>query len=401
MSSKKVIVCQIGARHRYAVPQMLEEENSLAALYCDGCAANPVIKYGWFWKYFSPHVLARHVSGVPSHKIHSTLLPNLFLKMLGVLHKPLTSDDFMAQGKLFTRWILRQKLPDADILLTYGRLNSDLAPVLQKRGIKNVVDVIISPLTEQIMAEEAQKNPSWGHKLVANNSPEWIIKEQNYWLETLSVADILLCPSQWVIDGVLKIAPEAKSKIRLVPYGCSIDYQDRRNKPLVGKVIFCGNEPFRKGLVYLAEAAIMLKETNPEISIEVIGAINPEIRRDPRCAALEFKGKFSRQQIIDTYLSADVFVLPSLSEGFAGVVAEAVAAGVPCVVTKESGSGVVDGRDGLVVESRNAAAIAAAICKIVSNRALRDKMSSECLKQREFYSMQAWKKRLMATLEND
>lgn len=396
----QVIVCQIGARHRYAVPRMLEEEGCLAAFYCDGCAANPIIKHGWLMQRFFPRVGERQVIGVAGHKIHSTLLPNLFLKAVGLLHKPLTSDDFFAQGKLFSRWIARQKRPAADWLITYGRLNSELAELWRGRGIKNAVDVIISPLTEEIMAEEIRINPQWSAGLVGNYSPERIVKERNHWLKTLAVADILLCPSQWVADGILKISPEARPKIRLVPYGCSIDYGSRVNQPVPGKVIFCGNEPLRKGLAYLAEAALMLKQSNPEIQIEVIGAIDPEICRDPRCAALKFVGKLSRQQMIEMYLSADVFVLPSLSEGFAGVVAEAVTAGLPCVVTPESGSGIVDGHDGLIVESRSAAAIAAAVRKIVVDRDLRGQMSAACLAQRPFYSAQAWKERLMNALRS-
>ena len=391
----KIAVCQLGARHRYAIPRMLEEAGCLAAFYCDVNADHPLIR---LFRSFFPGIDGRRCEGVPSGKIHSTMLPNLMLEWRKRFRPMLDSEDFIVQGELFSRWIDRHWTDEADVLFTFSRINTDLARKLKGRGVRNVVDVIISPLTERILSREYCENSAWGP---AENPfpPERVAREENLWRESIAVADLLLCPSQWVADGVLALAPEAVSKIRLVPYGCSIAYGVRRNVPTQGKIIFCGNDPLRKGLPYLARAATILKKRNPSIRIQVAGDWPLVFREDSRCADLEFLGKLSGAEMIQAYLSADVFLLPSLSEGFAGVVAEAICAGLPCVVTRESGSGVVDGRDGLVIPSRSASAIADAVETIVEDRQLRGRMAEACLAQRNFYSASAWRTRLMQALE--
>lgn len=390
----KVAVCQIGARHRYAVPDMLESSGLLGAFYCDANAAHPLFrmggKIGLLMGRSCPPT-------IPKSKIFSTIKPNFYIWQRHIFGRGLKSDDFIEQGRLFSKWILRHWDDSCDLLLTFSRINSDLARQLKARGVRNAVDVIISPLTERILTREYARRPEWsppGHGL----PPEQVAREEAYWRDTISAADVLLCPSAWVADGVLTLAPEAGPKIRLVPYGCSIDFGAARNIPTPGKVIFCGNDPCRKGLAYLAEAAELLAKSHPDIRIEVIGALDERFRHDSRCAFLHFVGKCGREEMIRHYLSADVMVLPSLSEGFAAVIAEAVCAGVPCVVTRESGSGIVDGRDGRVVPAASAEALAEAIVGIVANRELRQRMSDACVSQRDFYSRESWRKRLVEAL---
>ncbi len=100
------------------------------------------------------------------------------------------------------------------------------------------------------------------------------------------------------------------------------------------------------------------------------------------------------------YLMADVFVLPSLSEGFAGVVAEAICAGCPVVVTKECGSTVQNEREGFVVAPRDVGALVYAIKELVSDREFRDKCSQNCIRQRGFYSNTQWQQRLVKSFKN-
>lgn len=398
----KVVVCQIGSRHRYAVPQIFEQAGMLSVFFCDACTENHLL--GQVAKLLPDKIrrsLLERKTGVPAKKIYSTILPNIVIAVLKIFRGKLTADDFVFQSRIFDYRILLHGLPEADVLFTFSRTNYILVRKLKSRNVKNVVDVIISPATEQIMTKEYCRNSTWAtitHGLQLSEAQ--LKRNLQYWKRTISMADLLLCPSQWVVDGILAIAPEASPRIRLVPYGCSIDYGEERNVPILGKVVFCGNEPVRKGLSYLAEAALILRESDPDIQIQVIGAIDEKICRDPLCRGLKFLGKMSQEEMKKQYLSADVFVLPSLSEGFAGVIAEAVTAGVPCVVTRESGSRIQHEYDGLVIESRSADAIANAVRRIVRDRVLRSRMSEACLEQREYYTFEAWKKRLIEAVKS-
>ena len=79
--------------------------------------------------------------------------------------------------------------------------------------------------------------------------------------------------------------------------------------------------------------------------------------------------------VAHAFARADVFCLPSLTEGSSSAIFEALAFGVPVVTTASSGSVVTDGVDGFIVPERDAEAIASAIRRIVEDRELRQRMS--------------------------
>lgn len=98
------------------------------------------------------------------------------------------------------------------------------------------------------------------------------------------------------------------------------------------------------------------------------------------------------------FLRADLFVFPSLAEGSASVVFEALAAGVPVITTRAAGSVVEDGREGLIVPERDPEALAAAIHQIVSDRELRSGLAARALATARLHDLDAWGERLVAAL---
>jgi glycosyltransferase involved in cell wall biosynthesis len=84
---------------------------------------------------------------------------------------------------------------------------------------------------------------------------------------------------------------------------------------------------------------------------------------------------------------ADVFVLTSRYEGFGNVLVEAMACGVPVVATRSAGTGdiVSSGADGLLVERHEPAAVAAALDQVLSDPALRRRMSETARRHAERY----------------
>lgn len=394
--NKKVLVCQHGSRHRYAVPRMLEQSDMLAALYTDSSATSPLGKLGAGLGAFTPAALQRlsrrEISGVSGSKIRSSdryhiheLLFNRFPpRKHGI-------DMFLQRHKILSRQMIKWGLTGAGTVYSMYYENLDFLRWAKSNGARLVVDVFISPVTDAIMQAEYEKWPDWKNQ-EASGAAEI---RKRLWEEAAELADVLLCPSEWVAEGVRKATPEAADKIEVVPYGCSIDYQGKINQPVEGRVLFAGGEVLRKGLHYLGQAATQLKSSLPNLDVRIAGSIPQEIMHHSICQDLNFLGMLDKPRMQDEYLMADVFTLPSLSEGFAGVVAEALGAGCPVIVTKEAGSPVQDGREGLVVPSGDPHALAAAITRLVTDRKLRSHCSAECLEQAPFYSIDQWRKRLV------
>jgi glycosyltransferase involved in cell wall biosynthesis len=82
---------------------------------------------------------------------------------------------------------------------------------------------------------------------------------------------------------------------------------------------------------------------------------------------VKWLGPVTRNQAADKYRSADVFILPTLSDGFAITQLEAQAYGLPVISSKFCASAVQNGRNGIVLEGPTAACIAAAIRDCVAN----------------------------------
>lgn len=396
VNTPKVLVCQHGSRHRYAIPRMLEEEGMLAALFTDSSAESIMGRFSSMLGEKAPAKLKRlshrKITGVPSDKINSYDYP-LLMTML----KPSTESKRSAlhadkeYGDHLSKKLIPLGTQGADVIYSMNRSNLEFIEHVKAQGCKSVIDIFISPMTERVVVEECKKMPEWGSKGLDAEFELGI----ELWKKTAAIGDLLLCPSEWVAEGIRSVAPDAADKIRIVPYGCSIDYGGRVNSPVKGRVLFAGGDALRKGLHYLAEAATLLKQDVPELDVRIAGSLPEEVTGHPLVKDLNFLGKLNLQQMQEEYLSADLFVLPSLSEGFAGVVAEAIGAGCPVVVTKESGSPIVDGREGLIVESRDSEQLAGAMQRLIEDREFRSKCSEACLEQVPFYNENSWKERLI------
>jgi glycosyltransferase involved in cell wall biosynthesis len=78
-------------------------------------------------------------------------------------------------------------------------------------------------------------------------------------------------------------------------------------------------------------------------------------------------GPVTQKQAAERYGAADVFILPTLSDGFAITQLEAQAYGLPIISSRFCGHVVQNGRNGLVLEEPSAACIAAAIRDCISD----------------------------------
>ncbi|HQI49230.1 MAG TPA: glycosyltransferase, partial [bacterium] len=99
--------------------------------------------------------------------------------------------------------------------------------------------------------------------------------------------------------------------------------------------------------------------------------------------AVDFLG--SRSDVQDLLATFDVFILPSLWEGFPNVLLEAMASGLPVIATAVEGTVemVVDGETGRLVPKEDAAALTAAMLELAGAPELRERMGREGRKRVE------------------
>lgn len=183
------------------------------------------------------------------------------------------------------------------------------------------------------------------------------------WQAECELADRILVNSKWSAECLAQrgVAPE---KIQLVPcayeaptdaafFTRDVPQTFSRARPL--RVLFLGQTTIRKGIHLLMEAAETLR-TEPVQFTVVGGGLDHPAMRVP--TNVTWTGAVPRGQAAGFYQRADVFVLPTLSDGFALVQLEALAWKLPVIATARCGAVVTPGVNGVVLEEISAACLA-------------------------------------------
>jgi glycosyltransferase involved in cell wall biosynthesis len=149
-----------------------------------------------------------------------------------------------------------------------------------------------------------------------------------------------------------------------------------------------------KGINYLLMAMPGILKNFPKARLEIIGdgsqtAILKELSIKLKISnSVKFFGKF--ENVIPFYTKMDIFILPSILEGFGIVLLEAMASGVPVVATNVDGirEVVVDGESGILIPPKDPDAIAKAISQLINNPQLRKKLVENGFKRAQQFDVQ-------------
>jgi glycosyltransferase involved in cell wall biosynthesis len=132
----------------------------------------------------------------------------------------------------------------------------------------------------------------------------------------------------------------------------------------------------------------------------MVGSLGVQAEVKPVLASyLELIGSIPRSEIIDHYAWADVFLLPSICEGSATVIYEALAAGIPVICTENAGSVIRDGIEGFIVPIRDHEAIADKLELLAKTPELRYEMSKNAKLRAKEFTLNKYKQRLMEILD--
>jgi glycosyltransferase involved in cell wall biosynthesis len=194
----------------------------------------------------------------------------------------------------------------------------------------------------------------------------------------LERADIVLCPSKFVRDTMVTNGVPA-DKCWINPFGVDTSiFRPAPEPPAAPRFICVGTICLRKGHQYLFRAFEQVKRAVPAAELVCVGPFKADFRKErPRWEGLfEHHLSLTHAELAKLLQTCSVFVLTSVEEGFARVIPEAMAAGLPILTTYETGATtfVQDGVEGLIVPSCNPTATAEAMIQLARDPALRRKM---------------------------
>lgn len=110
-----------------------------------------------------------------------------------------------------------------------------------------------------------------------------------------------------------------------------------------------------------------------------------------------FLGYLNKEQLKEELRLADMYVFPTLSEGFAGSLLEAASFGVPIITTKASGFS--DDFSGIFIAEKNAEDIVKSVTFLLENREIRNKISKDIFSYAQKYDKDNFEKKLITLLK--
>jgi glycosyltransferase involved in cell wall biosynthesis len=271
----------------------------------------------------------------------------------------------------------------------HGFQNSCLRSMAEakKRGWPTLLEITLPPCMTKIMHEERLR---LGLKSTGGDVP----KRQ---LQEIEVADYTVHQSQFSLRCLESLGAKRERMIHLPMGGDMRRFSPRatRNEGDPFVVLILGQLQLRKGIHHLLEVWSEWRPANAKLLL--VGActdpdIRPFLERYKDC--FERRGFAPAEELPDIYRSADVFVVPSLAEGGVNVIYEAMASGLPCVVSERSGSAVVDGINGFVFPTGDRVALRRALEALYADRELTRRMSLAALERARIFRWEDFSRRL-------
>jgi len=319
----------------------------------------------------SKRLLTRRQEGLDPSKVVALLAPDL-VERLGrsPLAKRFAPGYFSYWSMKLFGWLSQYYVQGADVLHVRSGYGRGAMARAKRAGAVCLVDhSIADPL---VIAEMLQTEASrWG---LPEEFPElhWRCVSQD-----LDAADHILVNSGFVRDTLMAGRRIPADQITILTLGLDLarfaPAPVASSKPEPFRILFAGEIGLRKGVLYLLQA--WEKLNLPDAELILIGTV---VDIETRLAQIKAKFRLlpilPHAELIPHYQNASVFVFPSLMEGSARVIQEAMACGLPIITTPNSGSIVQDGVEGFVVPIRDPEAIRARILELYHHPARRREM---------------------------
>lgn len=401
-----VICAQIGARDHYAFPRAFQRVGMLGALVTDYWQGNPGSMPG----FISPRAGGRWHQELAAVPVTSSNVRSLLRQAALGLRGASTWQRVLATNTGFQEDALQHidalihnftpprsgdlnqthhsllplgKASAARLPITvfsYSYAARDLFRMAKDRGWNTLLGQIDPGPEEGRLIEELRKrHVKWQCTRVP--PPDEYYES---WREEVALADRVIVNSEWSAAALRRQGVAAEKLVHIpIPYEPDMT-SSLRSAPEGGfgperplRVLFLGQVNLRKGICELLEAMRLLHDKPVELTI--VGApqviLPPDLRALP---SLRWIGPIPRGEIATHLRRADVFILPTHSDGFGLTQLEALGHRLPVIVSENCARLVQDDVQGRVLPEVSSTAIAAVLNSILADPDCLTRWSKEC-----------------------
>ena len=251
--------------------------------------------------------------------------------------------------------------------------------------------------THTILKEEAERLPEWKDTLIGNHDSAQKLERKT---QELELADTILCPSIFVKNTLPQISDQSQ-KCLVIPYGAPVIKPHRLKHSEKIRFLFAGSLSQRKGLADFFSAIKLLKASKSAEWVVMGALLKPLSFYKYQCPDMVYEPPRSNAAVIELMLTCDVLVLPSLAEGRAIVQLEALACGLPLIITPNTGGEdlIETGVTGFIVPIRSPEMIAQKLQWFIDRRDELPRMSAACRQKASMVSWEEFRNKLVFDLK--
>jgi glycosyltransferase involved in cell wall biosynthesis len=322
----------------------------------------------------------RYVSlGIPRNRIHSCPLPALWNHVAARMRlpRPLQLDA----PRMIAKWASGRMEPRS-LVICYSTVYGYLFPMLAAR-FRNQPS-----LTPVLVIERGSTHPvdyfhaiqrgfneaglPWSHDLPAGVRSE---------IEACDAAHFIVAGSDVIAESYrLRGVPD--ERILKIPYGTDAElFEFRDRAPARGGIVnvaCVGYIGIRKGIWRLIRIAQWAERRHLRIKIHLVGpmeAETPSLLEQCRIP-MQIHGVKKGRELVKVLHDCHLYCLPSYEEGFGISVIEAMATGLPAIVSEEAGvkEAISPGGDGIILRSYDDATLDSQLRPLIESRFIRDSM---------------------------
>lgn len=369
----KIIVAHEGKQHSFKTAEAIYKDGNLfyyvTTIYDKPYSLTRALKM--FLKGNIRKKCASHRSNVlPNDKVKQYCewkgLLRMFIERIPFLDKCFPNyydwlhDSF---GKKVAKLAIKN---NADAVIMYDTNANECWQILKKKApkIKRILDVTIGNrlYLSEIYKEDEERYPDTAQYLLDEQKDVFDVNKRKRLMDELKLSQYFLAGSKFVKKS-LEYSGVDSSNIYVVNYGVNLtQFIPHEKKEMSGplKLLFTGNCSYRKGLHHLL--SVVSKCDAKDVELYLAGGYDSQsflYKNYSVFSNIHFLGFVTHDILQEVYAKTEVFVLPSLAEGFAMVSLEALGAGLPIICTSNSGCNdiVENGKNGFVIEASDETAL--------------------------------------------
>lgn len=338
--NRDVVVSYSGVHDAYQIALAAQEIGCLKKFYCSIYDSNGFWG-GWISRIFSSAALMnRRIDGLDTEKVVENPLPLLSHRIKSKIF-PSKRNDWNIENSFFDKWVAKKiSISRPAVVVATETCAFHSFRMANKIKAKKILDCpqvhpdflnkIYLELSEKLKCEVAYTADAQmvnERRASEYEMADWMLTYSD--IHKKSFIDSGFPPSR-IVSNSLWADPRIWFPNPV-----------RKKEGTLLKLLFVGGVSLRKGIPFLFEAMSRMKGV---AELTVVGSINPEIKpwleRMPKNVAL--RKPMDRLQLRNVYCEHDLLVLPSLVDAFGFVAMEAMACGLPVVVSENCGVPVPD-----------------------------------------------------------